>query len=198
MAALPDVHITIKNTSRGTFTDVSGIFTLRGDVTDTLVLTAIGYRSIALPLLLEEADLFIRMSEETKVLQEITVKATRLYPNQIADHTHAEPRKMVAYQALESPFTFFSRTEKEKRRLYRIVTENNKTQTYVQVVTDPDLKKIFMDDYELTDEAYYDLLAKFNETYHDIQYATDPDDIMEALHSYFRLHSIFRLGKDVH
>lgn len=192
MAALPDVHVTIKNSSHGTFTNVSGIFTLSCGVTDTLILTAIGYMPTELPLLLEEEDLFIRMSEQTMVLPEITIKATRLYPNQIADRTHSALRKMDTYQALESPFTYFSKTEIEKRKLYRIVTENNKTQTYVQVVTDPDVKKIFMDDYELTDEEYYDLLAKFNESYKDIQDATNPDDIMEALHSYFTLRTVFR------
>ncbi len=119
------------------------------------------------------------------MLQEITIKATRLYPNQIADRTHSAPRKMDPFQALQSPFTYFSKTEKEKRQIYRFVEQSNKTQTYVQVITDPIVKEIFTKDYELSDEEYYDRLANFNQQYRSIQYATDPEVIMEALHAYF-------------
>jgi hypothetical protein len=185
MAALPNVHVSVKNSTAGTYTNTAGSFTLRCHAVDTLVFSSLGYASVEVPMLFEEDALFIRLREQIKMLQEITVKASRLFPNQIADRTHSAPRKMATYQAFESPFTYFSKTEKEKRKIYRFVEEGNKTQTYVQVITDPDVKKIFMEDYELTDEGYYELLAKFNQAYRGMQYATNPDDIMEALHSYF-------------
>lgn len=185
MAALPNVHITVKHSDKGTYTNASGIFTLSLNVTDTLLFTSLGYEPQELALFLEEDVLFIRLREQVSMLQEITIKATRLYPNQIADRTHSAPRKMDPYQALQSPFTYFSKTEKEKRKIYRYVEESNKTQTYVQVITDPVVKEIFTKDYNLGDEEYYDRLAIFNQQYRSIQYATDPEVIMEALHSYF-------------
>lgn len=185
MAALSNVHITVKNSSKGTYTNASGIFTLNVNITDTLLFTSLGYQPQELALLLEEDVLFIRLREQVSMLQEITIKATRLYPNQIMDRTHTAPKKMSGYQALQSPFTYFSKTEKEKRQIYRFVEQSNKTQTYVQVITDPIVKEIFTKDYELTDEEYYDRLANFNQQYRSIQYATDPEVIMEALHSYF-------------
>lgn len=180
-----NVHITIKNSSKGTYTNTSGQFKIAATVADTLLFSSLGYTHLELPLLLEEDVLFLRMREQLQMLQEITIKATRLYPNEILNRTRAAPRKMEAYQALQSPFTYFSKTEKEKRKIYRYVEENNRTQTYVQVITDPVVKEIFTKDYELTDEEYFELLASFNQTYKTIQYATNPEDIMEALHTYF-------------
>jgi hypothetical protein len=185
LSALHHVNISIKGSDKGTFTNASGVFTINASPVDTLVFTFLGYASLELPLFIEEDVLFIRMREQVKMLQEITVKATRLYPNEIVNRTKEAPRKMSAYQALQSPFTYFSKVEKEKRKIYRYVEESNRTQTYVQVITDPVVKEIFTKDYNLTDEEYFDLLAKFNERYKEISYATSPEDIMEALHAYF-------------
>lgn len=185
MSSLSGVHVRLKNSEKGTYTNTAGIFNLTAGPADTLIFSFLGYQSFELPLWLEEDALFIRLREQISMLQEITIRANRMYPNQIVNRTHVAPRKMEGYQALQSPFTYFSKTEKEKRKIYRFVEESNKTQTYVQVITDPVVKEIFTKDYELTDDEYYELLAKFNETYKTIQYATNPEDIMEALHAYF-------------
>jgi hypothetical protein len=185
LSGLPNVLVAIKNTQKGVYTNATGSFTLRATSFDTLVFSMLGFKTIELPLFMEEDALLIRMSENVKMLSEITIQATRLYPNEIANRTRQAPRKMAGYQALQSPFTYFSKTEKEKRKIYRYIEESNKTQTFVQVITDPIVKEIFTKDYDLTDEEYYELLAKFNQMYSGMVYATNPDDIMEALHSYF-------------
>jgi hypothetical protein len=185
MVGMSGVYVSIKGSAKATVTNQSGLFTLSATPLDTLVFSYLGYVTLELPLFLEEDALFIRMREQTRMLQEIVIKASRLYPNEILDRTRTAPRKMEAYQALQSPFTYFSKTEKEKRKIYRYVEESNKTQTYIQVITDPVVKEIFTKDYKLTDEEYYELLASFNQQYRTIQYATNPEDIMEALHAYF-------------
>lgn len=185
MVGMSGVYVSIKGSAKATVTNQSGLFTLSATPLDTLVFSYLGYVTLELPLFLEEDALFIRMREQTRMLQEIVIKASRLYPNEILDRTRVAPRKMEGYQALQSPFTYFSKTEKEKRKIYRYVEESNKTQTYIQVITDPVVKEIFTKDYNLTDEEYYDLLASFNQQYRTIQYATSPEDIMEALHAYF-------------
>ncbi|MCZ8216289.1 MAG: carboxypeptidase-like regulatory domain-containing protein [Cyclobacteriaceae bacterium] len=185
MVGMSGVYVSIKGSAKATVTNQSGLFTLSATPLDTLVFSYLGYVTLELPLFLEEDALFIRMRDQTRMLQEIVIKASRLYPNEILDRTRVAPRKMEGYQALQSPFTYFSKTEKEKRKIYRYVEESNKTQTYIQVITDPVVKEIFTKDYNLTDEEYYDLLASFNQQYRTIQYATSPEDIMEALHAYF-------------
>lgn len=185
MNGMGNVYISVKGNGKATVSNESGLFTISASPVDTLVFSYLGYVTLELPLFLEEDALFIRMREQTQLLQEITIKATRLYPNEIADRTRVAPRKMSGYQAMESPFTYFSKTEKEKRKIYRFVEESNKTQTYVQVITDPVVRDIFTKDYQLTEDEYYNLLASFNQRYRSIQYSTDPEEIMEALHAYF-------------
>ncbi len=186
MNGMGGVYISVKGNGKATVSNQSGSFTISATPVDTLVFSYLGYVTLELPLFLEEDALFIRMREQTQLLQEIVIKATRLYPNEILDRTRTAPRKMETYQAFESPFTYFSKTEKEKRKIYRYVEESNKTQTYIQVITDPVVKEIFTKDYDLSEEEYYELLASFNQRYRTIQYATNPEDIMEALHAYFR------------
>ncbi len=185
MNGMGGVYISVKGNGKATVSNQSGLFTISASTVDTLVFSHLGYVTLELPLFLEEDALFIRMREQVSMLQEITIKAMRLYPNEIADRTRVAPRKMAGYQAMESPFTYFSKTEKEKRKIYRYVEESNKTQTYVQLITDPVVKEIFTKDYQLTEEEYYNLLASFNQRYRSIQYSTDPEEIMEALHAYF-------------
>jgi len=188
LQGIPLVHVTNKRNQTTVTTNENGIFKIKALAADTLIFSSVGYQTIVLPLLYEEDVLFIRLRESFQLLQELTIKATRLYPGNIEDRTREAPRKpMEPFQAAQSPFTYFSKTEREKRKIFRYIEESNKTQVFVQVITNPEVKKILMDAYELTEDEYYDGLAKFNFTYKDMQYATNPDDIMEALHGFFQM-----------
>jgi len=185
MADLPGVHISVKSSTRGVATNASGGFLITARPIDTLVFTAVGYHTIELPLMFEEDALFIMLRENKIMLQEVTIKANRLYPNKIEDHTKVAPRTLSKVQMFESPFDYFWKLEREKRKLTRVIEENNRTQTFRQVITDPDVKKIMMEDHRIDEETYYGLIEKFNIKYPAIHYFTDPDAIMESLHGFF-------------
>jgi hypothetical protein len=185
LANLRDVHILVKHEGRGTTTNSSGSFLISVKPTDTLVFSAIGYHSFELPLMFEEDALFILLRENTLLLSEVTISAKRLYPNKIEDRTKVAPKKLPTIAAFASPFDYFWKLEREKRKLFRVVEENNRTQTFRQVITDPDVKSILMKDYELTENTYYQLVADFNQQHAAVHYFTDPDAIMEALHTFF-------------
>lgn len=185
MVNLPGVHVRVKHSTKVIASDANGIFFIDARPTDTLMFSSIGYAPLELPLLFEEDALFILLSENKLLLQEIVVKAKRLYPNKIEDRTKTAPRAMSALEGAFSPFDYFWKLEREKRKLNRVVDENNKTQTFRQVITDPDVKEIMKKEYDLTDESYYSLIVSFNQSNHAVQYNTDPDAIMEALHSFF-------------
>ena len=125
------------------------------------------------------------MSEHVKILDEVVIRATRLYPNEIVNRTKVAPKKMTAIEGVFSPFDYFWKLEREKRKLTRIINENNKAQTYVQVITDPVVKEIMMKAYNLTELAYYERLALFNQQHATISYSADPEEIMESLHEFF-------------
>jgi hypothetical protein len=93
---------------------------------------------------------------------------------------------MSALEGVLAPWDYFWKLEREKRKLTRIVEEHNKTQTYLQVVNDPVVKEIIMKAYDLTELIYYETLADFNQQRRSIAYSTDPEEIMESLHDFFK------------
>ncbi len=182
---LPGVIIHVKSSERRTISSAIGQFTILANHSDTLIISLLGYQPIELPLLYEEDVMLIRLSEQIRLLDEITIRATRLYPNEIVNRTKTAPKRMSAIEGVFSPFDYFWKLEREKRKLARIVEENNKAQTYVQVITDPVVKDIMMKAYDLTELTYYERLAVFNQQNTSISYSTDPEEIMEALHDFF-------------
>lgn len=185
MADLPGVHISVKSSTRGVATNASGGFLVTARPIDTLVFSAVGYHSLELPLMFEEDALFIMLRENKIMLQEVTVRSKRLYPNKIEDHTKVAPRTLSKVQMFESPFDYFWKLEREKRKLTRVIEENNRTQTFRQVITDPDVKAIMMEDHHIDEGTYYNLIEQFNIKHPAVHYFTDPDAIMEALHGFF-------------
>lgn len=153
--------------------------------TDTLVFSTVGYITLELPLLFAEDAVFVLMREDRIFLNEVIIKSTRLYPNKIEERSKTAPRTMSTLEGFGSPFDYFWKLEREKRKLSKIVDENNRTQTYRQVITDPDVKEILMNEYDMNEETYYHTLVQFNQKQGHVHYFTDPDAIMEALHSYF-------------
>ena len=186
LAELPSVFIVAKHSGKSTISTTSGTFSIQTTEIDTLVFTLLGYKSFVLPLFFEEDVLLIRMSEQILLLDEITIRATRLYPNEIINRTKIAPKKMSALEGVFSPFDYFWKLEREKRKLSRIVEDNNKTQTYLQVITDPVVKDIMMKAYGLTELVYFERLSLFNQQHATISYSTDPEEIMESLHAFFQ------------
>lgn len=133
----------------------------------------------------QEDALFILLRENVLLLREITVKATRLYPNQIENQAKVAPKTLSTISAFVSPFDYFWKLEREKRKLSRVIEENNRTQTFRQVITDPDVREIMMTTHHVDEQVYYSIIEKFNIQYPAVHYFTDPDAIMEALHGFF-------------
>lgn len=185
MVDLPGVHVTIKKSAKISLTDANGTFLIYAKPTDTLTLSFIGYQSLQLPLLFEEQDLFVLLREDKILLNEIVIKSTRLYPNKIEDRTAVKPRTMDELDAVLTPWDYFWKLEREKRKLSRVVEENNRTQVYRQVITDPDVKDIMKREYRVSEETYYSIIEKFNQQYPSVHYYSDPDAIMEVLHQFF-------------
>ncbi|MEK6781116.1 MAG: carboxypeptidase-like regulatory domain-containing protein [Bacteroidota bacterium] len=186
---LQNVIISVKHSERRTISSLRGEFTLQANNVDTLLFALLGYHSVELPLYFEEDILLIRMSEQIRILDEITIRATRLYPNEIVNRTKESPKMMSALEGVFAPFDYFWSLEREKRKLARIIEDNNKTQTYLQVINDPIVKTIMMKAYDVTELVYYETVAAFNQQQKFIAYASDPEEIMEALHDFFKKNS---------
>jgi hypothetical protein len=186
LAALPGVHVRIKNADKGTSTNSKGEFYITTKPADTLVLSRVGYVDLVIPLLFEEEDILIRMRERVRMLQEITIKGTRLGESEVVRTSRTMPRKMSTADAFSSPWEYFARGQRDKRKTVKLINENNRIKTYTEVVHDQLLREEIMDEFALTETEFYNTLAEFNKQSEEILYSTDRLEIIVALKNFFR------------
>lgn len=189
LTALQGVHVKVKNSDRGTSTNSKGEFFIATRPTDTLLLSRVGYVDLTLPLLFEEEDVLIRLKERVRVLKEITIRATRLNTSEIVRATRTMPRKMSTADAFSSPWDYFTRGEKDKRKATKLINENNRIRTYVEVIHDQLIREDIMDELNLSETEYYATLAEFNKQSQGVLYSTDRNEIISSLKLFFRQRS---------
>jgi hypothetical protein len=183
--ALSGVHVTAKNSIQGTSTNSQGFFSITAQPTDTLLFSLVGYSSVEIPLLFEEDGFLIRLHEKSIVLPEIIIKGTRLSPNDIIRTPRVLPRPMSAGEGIFSPIDYFSKWQREKRKLLKLIQENDRTITYIQTVNDQEVRETIMEEHSLTEQAYYELLVKFNQQSSNVLYSTNPQEIITSLKTFF-------------
>ena len=177
------VSVKIKNTLRGTSTDVQGNFRLMATQSDSIVISFVGYESLELPLKDWEPGL-IRLSEKSIMLKSVTVQATPINPY---DGMFDEENARIAARKL--PF-YLSKAKKEKRRLVWLREDNARAQTYINVVIkNPDIKDNLMAKHKLSENEYYDLLARFNEANYSIMYYLTAGELVTLINNYFEKHA---------
>jgi hypothetical protein len=185
LVALPNAFIKVKSTGAGTMAGAGGSFKINAPVFDTLIFSCIGYQTVAYPVLLSEEDVLIRLQESVIILPEVTTIGTRLQETKYEERRAIKTPNENLFEGLGSPFTYFSKTEKEKRKVIKIRQENSRARTYVEVVNDPDLKKELMNEFSIDEPTYYKLLSKFNQENRSVQYLVDETQIREKLTLYF-------------
>lgn len=164
----------------------SGSFQLTAPVFDTLVFSCVGYRSLEYPVLMNDEDVLIRLPESFVMLPEVTTIGARLGQTKYAERRPVVSPTPTLIQGIFSPFTYLSKTEREKRRLIKVREENVKIRTYVEVVNDPDLMKDMTNQFDITEKEYYTLLAKFNKENKWAQYLVDEDKIRDVISSFIK------------
>ena len=186
LSILQGVHVKIKNSDRGTATNPKGEFFITAKPTDTLLLSRVGYMDLEVPLLFEEEDILIRLKERVRMLKEITITSTRLGPSEVVRTTRTMPRKMSTADAFSSPWDYFTKGEKDKRKATKLINENNRIRTYVEVINDQLLREDIMQELELSETDYYATLAEFNKQSQGVLYSTDRNEIISSLKSFFK------------
>jgi hypothetical protein len=186
LVALPHAHVQLKSSKHSWLGGSSGSFTLTAPVFDTLIFSCVGYKSFEFPVLFSDEDVLIRLTESYVLLPEVTTVGAR-----ISQPKYGERRRVVSptptlAEGIFSPFTYLSKTEREKRRLIKVREENVKIRTFVEVVNDPDLMKDMMNQFDITEEEYYALLAKFNKENKYAQYLDDENKIRDVITSFIK------------
>ena len=181
LASLPGVTIRIKRTGQGVLSDNKGAFSIQATSIDTLVFTSVGYARFEYPLFENEDEVLIRLKENYILLKEVSTAST-------AEKTAVSERPVITPslgEGIFSPFTYFSKTEHEKRKLIKLREENRRIKTYVELVNDPYLKDDIMEKFSLREKEYYELLAKFNQQNGQAAYLNNREEIKKMLYAFF-------------
>lgn len=184
--AISDVHVRINNKA-GTTTDKEGNFNIVAEPFDTLTFSRIGYLPVRFPVILNEEDIMIVMSEDVTYLLPVTVTAIARSPL-IRDKPVVAPRTPKAVPLATGSgiaFDYFSRAQRERRKLQRLLLANEKVYSYNLLISDPDFKDEIINNYALTEVEYYNAVLAFN-TNHlaNIEYKTI-EEVTTILHDYF-------------
>jgi hypothetical protein len=184
LTSLPDTNIRLKKSGKIIHTDSKGFFNITIDSYDTLIFSRTGYELFEYPVFFSELDILILISEDVRLLQEVTVIG---YPESANKHP-GTPRvihTLPADEMFHSPFTYFSRIEKDKRKLLRYRNQQARIQVYADVVADPQLKQDIMSQYSIDQEQYHRILVQFNTTNKQVQYITNEHEIVDLITAYF-------------
>jgi hypothetical protein len=189
---LSGVNVKVKNTNRGTSTNASGIFALMVTETDTLIFSSVGYTRAVLPVYIEDETMFVRMREESILLREVIIKDLGFRINQkyVKSPTLTTTKPLKAGSGGGVNFAYFTKLEKEKRKLVRIMADNEKVKIYLDVVNDPDVKAEILNRFAISEDRFYELLAVFNEKNKEITYSANSALILNSLFSFYENASI--------
>jgi hypothetical protein len=177
---LPYVVVQVKNKNIGTTTDEKGNFSIYAAAEDTLIFSLLGYERLEFPLFGYEASV-IRMAERATMLRSVTINDARLdnpYEGMFDEQNAARLKKSI-------PF-YYARSRKDKIKAGWWREENNRVQTYVDVViNNPETKAGLMQKYGLSEEEYYAILTKFNEKYYNVMYYLSVAELTSFLNRFF-------------
>ncbi len=195
--SLADVHISIKNSARGTFTDANGNFIIVASPDDTLEFSLIGFRGAQHQVSALSGESIIRLVEISRLLNpvivngnielpEIEFEKKRIWQNNTYDPS-TSPNGMVPTfgPGVSIPFSIFSKGESEKKRAEELREENIQASTYVRVVNDPEVRQALMKKYKLSEKGYYDILTKFNVRNNHIMYSVSEKELLTMLDNFF-------------
>jgi hypothetical protein len=200
--SLPDVNITIKNTGPGTVSDLRGSFELKARAKDTIVFSRVGYQTRMLPAEAVNRLVLIFMKEETRMLDEVEIKDH--LPSWLPPPTPISPwqnptfnkayREMPGFQGVQTfgpgrvfkmPGSGFKKEARAKERLNQIAAENDKAREYIDMVNSPEIKDTLMEKYGLSEEKFYEILARFNQKNGDFIYKLEGHEVLPLLLDFF-------------
>jgi hypothetical protein len=202
LEALPHVNIAVKTTGPGTVSDLRGSFELRAGVQDTIVFSRVGYRTKLLPAQLVNQMVLIFLTEERKMLDVIIVEdkkpswlpdlpAESSWKNQTSSRSFMETPGFQGLQtfgpgyAFRMPGSGFKKEALAKKKLQEVREENYKAKDYIHLVNGPEIKDKMMQEYGLSEERFYQLLAIFNERNGSFIYKLETHEVIPLLLQFF-------------
>ncbi len=192
LAHMAGVNIRLKNTYGGTATDAKGFFKISVSPTDTLVFSFIGYKMEEFaPADLANESIIVRLTQQPKMLEAVTIMAKSLQGLNSSTPVHLGTKsKLMNYSPYGVGFSlsYFSKEEKEKRKLAKVVAEQERVKNYLVVVCSPEIRERFMQEFAINEDEYYKILIKFNEQSTSNLYDLTPEELMVVFSNFYQSH----------
>ena len=179
---IPYVNVIIKHTYRGTTTDGKGYFSLPAHLTDTLVFSFVGYKTLEFPLDEWEPSVIL-MAEEVRMLNTITVEGARLPDG----YEHLFDEENIRLKNSQQTIKFwYPKDKRERMKIGMAKNEAVRVKHYVDLmVKDDKVKNYLMKRHRLTEDQYYAILSKFNEKNYAIMYYLTDSELLSLLYRYY-------------
>jgi hypothetical protein len=128
----------------------------------------------------------IRMTEAVRILETVTVrpKDQKSLPS-----LHLAPSGKLmnyGYSGAGVNFAYFSKLEKEKRKLRMVQAEQARVKNYMAVVCSADFRERITEEFKISDDEYYGLLARFNIENGESLYNLSSEELVVVLTEYYK------------
>lgn len=190
--AIPNVSVKLKGTLYGTITNVNGVFSIKVKETDTLVFSSVGFDRLELPVYFGDDVMFVRLTQQVIMLREVTITGRPEAAKKELPSLKLKSKSLPWAGAMPNSgggaavnLDYFSKREREKRKLAQLNAELSQTQTYVEIVTNTEVKHELMDRFSISDSTYYKILTHFNEQHREVTHSGNQGDILTQLFSFF-------------
>ena len=202
MYSLPDVNITIKNKGPGTVSDFRGSFEFKAGEKDTIVFSRVGYQTRTLSAEAVNRLVLIFMIEERRMLDEVEIEDQKPlwlpdpppvspWQNPTFNRPFAETPGFQGIQTFGPGYVFtmpgsgFKKEARAKQRLREVEAENDKAKDYIHMVNGPEIKGKLMEKYGLSEEKFYEILARFNQKNGAFIYKLERHEVIPMLLDFF-------------
>lgn len=186
--AVPFAHIGVKGKPGGTVADDQGRFMLQLESFDTLHITAVGYIPLTFPVFFDQEDILILMREDVTLLREVTVFGNPILSPLIMEKREIVYRRPSAARLATGSgiaFDYFSKEQRQRRKLQRLVAANEKVDAYNNIITDPDFREGMQEKYKLSEDQYYQGVLSFNLNHIESIHDKNEDEVLVILNDYF-------------
>ncbi len=190
--AVPSASVKVKGTNWGTLTNSNGVFFMKVKETDTLIFSSIGYNRVEVPVYLDEDIMFVRLTQNVIMLREVTILGRPEAAKKEFPSLKLKSKSLPWGGAMPNGqggaavnLDYFSKREREKRKLAKLNAELSRTQTYVEIVTNTEVKQELMDRFSISDTTFYRILTKFNVQHQEVTHSGNQGNILNSLFTFF-------------
>ncbi len=198
------VYVQSLRTKNVSITNDKGEFKIISVFGDSLIFSRLGYRLKKVFIGTLSGSIAVTLSETQTILPALSIygdyqpQGKPLWYKSIripkpTDNVTQDPGNEYMIQTfgpsytIIGPFSYFLKSEKEKRTLKRVENERNRTHTFRMVMNDPETKSLIKNRFSFSQEKYDSRIEQFVLKYPDAAYLKSRIEILDLLFYFFSL-----------